>query len=82
MPIPGARSITHLEENAAAVDVALDPADVDAVEAIFSATSVQGARYAQGDFDLIESRARRRGARGANAAEYANSPRGGFSFCD
>ena len=45
MPIPGARSITHLEENAAAVDVALDPADVDAVEAIFSATSVQGARY-------------------------------------
>nr|WP_315219192.1 aldo/keto reductase [uncultured Duganella sp.] len=54
VPIPGARRIPHLEENAAAADVALDTADLAAIEAIFSANSVQGARYAQGDLDLLE----------------------------
>lgn len=54
VPIPGARQIGHLEENAAAAAVTLDAADLAAIDAIFSAGGVRGARYAQGDFDLLE----------------------------
>ena len=54
VPIPGARQIGHLEENAAAAAVKLDVAELAAIDAIFSATSVHGARYAQGDLDLLE----------------------------
>lgn len=54
VPIPGARQIAHLEDNAAAAAVKLDVADLAVIEAIFSATSVHGARYAQGDLDLLE----------------------------
>ena len=54
VPIPGARQIGHLEENAAAAAVKLGVAELAAIDAIFSDTSVRGARYAQGDLDLIE----------------------------
>lgn len=54
VPIPGARQIGHLEENAAAAAIKLNVADLAVIEAIFSATSVHGARYAQRDLDLLE----------------------------
>ena len=54
VPIPGARRIAHLEENAAATGLALDTAEMAAIEAIFNDNRVRGARYTQGDFDLIE----------------------------
>ncbi|HEX7988347.1 MAG TPA: aldo/keto reductase [Duganella sp.] len=54
VPIPGARQIRHLEENAAAAAVTLGAADLAAIDAIFGAGSVHGARYAQGDLDLLE----------------------------
>ena len=54
VPIPGARQIGHLEENAAAAAVRLGAADLAAIDAVFGAGSVHGARYAQGNFDLLE----------------------------
>ncbi len=54
VPIPGARQLGHLEENAAAAAVTLGAADLAAIDVIFRAGSVQGERYTQGDFDLVE----------------------------
>ena len=54
VPIPGARGIDHLEENAAAAGVRLDDAAIAAIDAIFGAGGVLGERYTQDDFDLIE----------------------------
>ncbi|MBP1206383.1 aryl-alcohol dehydrogenase-like predicted oxidoreductase [Duganella sp. 1411] len=54
VPIPGARQIGHLEENVAAAAVTLGAADLAAIDAVFGAGSVHGARYAQGDLDLLE----------------------------
>jgi aryl-alcohol dehydrogenase-like predicted oxidoreductase len=47
VPIPGTRRIPTLEENAAAVDVALTPADLEAIEAVFPKDAAQGHRYAE-----------------------------------
>ncbi|RFP15069.1 aldo/keto reductase [Duganella sp. BJB475] len=54
VPIPGARQLGHLEENTAAAAVTLGAADLAAIDAIFRVGSVQGERYTQGDFDLVE----------------------------
>lgn len=54
VPIPGARQLGHLEENAAAAAVTLGATDLAAIDAIFRDGQVQGARYTQGDFDLVE----------------------------
>jgi len=44
--IPGTNSIRHLEENAAAADIALGPEDMAAIEAIFPREgAVRGARF-------------------------------------
>lgn len=45
VPIPGTRSIAHLEEDIAAASIVLEPAVVDRVSAIFDGT-IRGARYA------------------------------------
>ena len=47
VPIPGTRRTSTLEENAAAVDVVLTPADLEAIEAVFPKDAAQGHRYAE-----------------------------------
>ncbi len=54
MPIPGARKIAHLRDNAGAANITLAPEDILTIEHIFTADNVTGLRYTQGDFDLIE----------------------------
>ncbi|MYM87804.1 aldo/keto reductase [Rugamonas sp. FT82W] len=54
VPIPGARQLGHLEENCGAAEITLGAAELAAIDAIFHEGSVHGARYAQGDFDLLE----------------------------
>ena len=46
VPIPGTRSIAHLEDDLGAAAVSLTPADIAAVDDIFRPGAVQGARYA------------------------------------
>ncbi|WP_317203037.1 aldo/keto reductase [Janthinobacterium sp.] len=55
VPIPGARGVAHLEENAAAAELALAPAELAALGALFGADAVSGARYAADDFALIDA---------------------------
>ena len=54
VPIPGARKINHLRDNAAAADIMLSPEDILTIDHIFAAENVAGLRYNQGDFNLIE----------------------------
>lgn len=54
VPIPGARKINHLRDNAAAADIMLSPEDILAIDHIFAAENVAGLRYNQGDFNLID----------------------------
>ncbi|NVD69531.1 aldo/keto reductase [Duganella sp. BJB1802] len=55
VPIPGARQLGHLEENCGAAEIVLGAADLADIAALFDEGNVQGARYAQGDFDLLEN---------------------------
>ena len=54
VPIPGARSVAHLEDNAGAAQLALSADELAAITDIFAAPNISGARYAAGDFALIE----------------------------
>ena len=45
VPIPGARSLAHLEENVAAAQLTLSDAELAAIGAAIAPASVQGARY-------------------------------------
>ncbi|WP_327145124.1 aldo/keto reductase [Nocardia sp. NBC_01327] len=45
VPIPGTKRRTYLEQNAAAVDIALSPEDLAAIEAAAPADAIAGARY-------------------------------------
>jgi aryl-alcohol dehydrogenase-like predicted oxidoreductase len=46
VPIPGTNSIAHLEENAAAAEIALTPSDMAAIEALFPPEGgISGARF-------------------------------------
>ena len=54
VPIPGARKINHLRDNAAAADIMLSPEDIHTIDYIFAAENVAGLRYNQGDFNLID----------------------------
>jgi len=47
VPIPGTRRISTLQENAAAVDVVLTKADLEAIEAVFPKDAAHGHRYAE-----------------------------------
>ncbi|MBV9079382.1 MAG: aldo/keto reductase [Methylobacteriaceae bacterium] len=53
VPIPGARRIVHLEQNAAAADLALGPEDLAAIAAALPATAVAGARYNEPGLKLL-----------------------------
>jgi len=46
VPIPGTRRVAYLEQNVAALHLALTPADLDALEAAVPAEAVVGDRYA------------------------------------
>lgn len=54
VPIPGARSVAHLEDNAGAAQWTLSADELAALGEIFAAPNICGARYAAGDFALIE----------------------------
>ncbi|HEY4546232.1 MAG TPA: aldo/keto reductase [Pedomonas sp.] len=45
VPIPGTRSIAHLEEDLGALDVTLTPETIDAIDDIFQPGAVHGGRY-------------------------------------
>lgn len=47
VPIPGTRRLDRLEENIAAVDMILTPAELDAIEALFPKGAALGHRYAE-----------------------------------
>jgi aryl-alcohol dehydrogenase-like predicted oxidoreductase len=46
VPIPGARKITHLEQNAAAADVTLTPEEISRLDELLAPEKIAGARYA------------------------------------
>jgi aryl-alcohol dehydrogenase-like predicted oxidoreductase len=48
VPIPGVRTLTHLEDNVGAVGLRLSPADLAAIEAAIPVSAVKGARYPEG----------------------------------
>ena len=45
VPIPGTRSIAHLEENLAAATIQIDPALIARIDALFAAGAISGPRY-------------------------------------
>jgi aryl-alcohol dehydrogenase-like predicted oxidoreductase len=45
VPIPGVRTLAHLEDNVRAVELSLDPDEIAAIEAAVPVTAVKGARY-------------------------------------
>ena len=53
VPIPGTRRIRTLEENAAAVEVALTPEDLARIEAVFPRDAAAGERYAPGGMSSL-----------------------------
>jgi aryl-alcohol dehydrogenase-like predicted oxidoreductase len=53
VPIPGTKRVAHLEENLAAVDVALSPDDLTALDAAVPREAVAGDRY--GDMSSIDA---------------------------
>ncbi|UZK65193.1 aldo/keto reductase [Sphingomonas sp. M1-B02] len=46
VPIPGTRSIAHLEENVAAAAIVLEPATIAQIDGMFAGDAIRGARYA------------------------------------
>jgi len=53
VPIPGTRRIANLEENLGALEVSLSSRDLAAIEAVFPAGAVAGARYAENMMRLV-----------------------------
>jgi aryl-alcohol dehydrogenase-like predicted oxidoreductase len=53
VPIPGTRRIERLEENAAAVEIALTPAERDRLDEIAPAGAAAGARYPEGSMRAV-----------------------------
>ncbi len=54
VPIPGTRRIAYLEQNVAAADVLLTPAQMAELDALFDPARVVGARYPQAGMSGIE----------------------------
>ena len=52
VPIPGTRRIRNLEENLGALEVQLEDADLEAIEAVFPAGTAAGARYTEAMMQL------------------------------
>jgi aryl-alcohol dehydrogenase-like predicted oxidoreductase len=53
VPIPGTRRIEHLEANAAAVDIALSPAEIAQLDAACPPGAAQGTRYPAGQMKRL-----------------------------
>jgi aryl-alcohol dehydrogenase-like predicted oxidoreductase len=53
VPIPGARRIAHLEENAAASDIELSAQEIAAIEKAVPESAIVGARYAEAELSLV-----------------------------
>jgi aryl-alcohol dehydrogenase-like predicted oxidoreductase len=53
VPIPGSKRTERLEENARAVDVALDAGDLKAIDQIFPAGAAAGTRYPEGGMKTL-----------------------------
>ena len=54
VPIPGTRKLARLEENLAAADLELAPADLDELQTASAAITVQGARYPEAMERMID----------------------------
>ena len=54
VPIPGTKRRTYLEQNAAAADIALTPAEVADLDALFAPDAVAGARYPEELMRLLD----------------------------
>jgi aryl-alcohol dehydrogenase-like predicted oxidoreductase len=54
VPIPGARRIAHLQDNAAAADIALTKADLQAIERATPPDAVSGGRYTADALALVD----------------------------
>ena len=54
VPIPGTRKIDHLNENLAAINVQLTPADLHEIESAFSAIKVQGGRMNEEQMKVVD----------------------------
>lgn len=55
VPIPGARRLPHLEDNAAASEIALTQADLAAIDAAMPPASVSGERYMPEAMALVDA---------------------------
>ena len=55
IPIPGTKRQKYLEANAAAVDIAMTPAEVAALDAAFPIGSAAGERYPPASMALLET---------------------------
>src|SRR5207247_2148879 len=53
VPIPGTKRVRYLEENAAAADVTLSAADLEAIDAAFPKGATAGDRYAAGGMATV-----------------------------
>lgn len=54
VPIPGASKIAHLEQNCVAADLTLRGVDVATLDELFSVHNIQGARYNDSEFILVD----------------------------
>ena len=54
VPIPGTRRRSYLDENLGALDVALTPAELAEIRAVFPADAVAGARYPERMMNLVD----------------------------
>ncbi len=54
VPIPGARKICHLEENAAAADQVLSAADLRTIADVMPAEAVSGGRYGEAALAMVD----------------------------
>jgi len=54
VPIPGASKIANLEQNCAAAALTLHSADIKALDTLFNPQNIQGERYNESEFTLVD----------------------------
>jgi aryl-alcohol dehydrogenase-like predicted oxidoreductase len=54
VPIPGARTILHLEENATAANIALSANDLDTIKEAMPPSAIAGQRYTEAALALVD----------------------------
>lgn len=54
VPIPGTSKIANLEQNCAAASLRLQAADITALDKLFSPQNIQGERYNQSEFMMVD----------------------------